>query len=193
MGASIGQALGLEKAGVPNKIVAVLGDSTFMHSGITGLIDVVYNQGSTTVIILDNMTTAMTGHQWHPGSGISAKGDKVPRVEMESLARGIGVEDVNVVSAFDVATLEATIKRSININQPSVIISRGSCPLAVRAKAVPYKVDADLCVRCFDCMDLGCPAMLISDDVVKIDADACGGCGVCAQICPQDSISKGAP
>jgi indolepyruvate ferredoxin oxidoreductase alpha subunit len=191
MGASIGQALGLEKAGVPNKIVAVLGDSTFMHSGITGLIDVVYNQVSTTVIILDNETTAMTGHQGHPGTGISARGDKVRRVEMESLARGIGIEDVNVVSAFDVATLEATIKRSININQPSVIISRGSCPLAVRAKSVPYNVDTDLCVGCFDCMDLGCPALIIADDVVRIDVDVCGGCGVCAQVCAQEAIAKG--
>jgi len=191
MGASIGQALGLEKAGVPNKIVAVLGDSTFMHSGITGLIDVVYNQGSTTVIILDNETTAMTGHQGHPGTGISARGDKVRRVEMESLARGIGIEDVNVVNAFDVDTLEATIKRSININQPSVIISRGSCPLAVRAKATPYKVDTDLCVGCFDCMDLGCPALIIADDVVRIDVEVCAGCGVCAQVCAQEAIAKG--
>jgi len=191
MGASIGQALGLEKAGVPNKIVAVLGDSTFMHSGITGLIDVVYNQGSTTVIILDNETTAMTGHQGHPGTGISARGDKVRRVEIESLARGIGIEDVNVVNAFDVAALEATIKRSININQPSVIISRGSCPLAVRSKSVPYNVDTDLCAGCFDCMDLGCPALIIADDVVRIDVDVCAGCGVCAHVCAQKAIAKG--
>ncbi|MCK4965131.1 MAG: indolepyruvate ferredoxin oxidoreductase subunit alpha, partial [Dehalococcoidia bacterium] len=96
MGASIGQALGLEKAGVPNKVVAVLGDSTFMHSGITGLIDVVYNQGSTTVIILDNQTTAMTGHQGHPGTGISATGATTQAVELESLVKGIGIKDVNV-------------------------------------------------------------------------------------------------
>jgi indolepyruvate ferredoxin oxidoreductase, alpha subunit len=190
MGASIGQALGLEKAGVPNKIVAVLGDSTFMHSGITGLIDVVYNQGNITVIILDNETTAMTGHQGHPGTGLSARGEKGGRVELESLVRGIGIEDVNVVSAFDVATLEATIKRCISSNAPSVIISRGACQLAVRAKNTPYEVDADLCVGCFDCMDLGCPALFISGDVVRIDAEACSGCGVCAQVCLQDVIAK---
>ncbi len=107
--------------------------------------------------------------------------------------REIITKDVNVVSAFDVATLEATIKRCVNTDEPLVIISRGACPLAVRAKATPYKVDAELCAGCFDCMDLGCPALLISDDVVRIETDACGGCGVCAQICPQDSISKGAP
>ena len=193
MGASIGQALGLEKAGVPNKIVAVLGDSTFMHSGITGLIDVVYNQGNITVIILDNGTTAMTGHQGHPGTGVSARGDKVPKVELESLARGMGIEDVNVVSAFDIAALESTIKRSIEKDEPSVVIARGNCPLAVRAKAVPYEVDADLCAGCFDCMDLGCPALLIADDVVRIDVEACGGCGVCAQICLQEAITKCKP
>ena len=105
MGASIGKALGLEKAGVPNKIVAVLGDSTFMHSGITGLIDVVYNQGSNTIIILDNGTTAMTGHQGHPGTGISAKGAKTQAVELESLVKGCGVRDVTVVNAFDLKSI----------------------------------------------------------------------------------------
>jgi indolepyruvate ferredoxin oxidoreductase alpha subunit len=190
MGASIGQALGLEKAGVTNKIVAVLGDSTFMHSGITGLIDVVYNQGNITVIILDNETTAMTGHQGHPGTGLSARGEKGGRVELESLVRGIGISDVNVVSAFDVATLEATIKRCVASNEPSVVISRGACQLAVRAKATPYQVDADLCAGCFDCMDLGCPALFISGDVVRIDAEACAGCGVCAQLCVQEAIAK---
>jgi len=190
MGASIGQALGLEKAGVPNKIVAVLGDSTFMHSGITGLIDVVYNQGNITVIILDNETTAMTGHQGHPGTGVSARGGKGGKVELESLVKGIGIEDVNVVSAFDIAALEATIKRCIASDGPSVIISRGACRLAVRAKAAPYEVDADLCAGCFDCMDLGCPALFVSGDVVRIDAEACAGCGVCAQVCVQEAITK---
>jgi indolepyruvate ferredoxin oxidoreductase alpha subunit len=190
MGASIGQALGLKKAGVPNKIVAVLGDSTFMHSGITGLIDVVYNQGDVTVIILDNETTAMTGHQGHPGTGISARGEKTRKVELESLVKGIGIEDVNVVSAFDVAILESTIKRCIANSEPSVIIARGACQLAVRAKATPYHVDADLCAGCFDCMDLGCPALFTSGDVVRIDAEACAGCGVCAQVCVQEAIAK---
>ena len=190
MGASIGKALGLEKAGVPNKIVAVLGDSTFMHSGITGLIDVVYNQGSNTIIILDNGTTAMTGHQGHPGTGISAKGAKTQAVELESLVKGCGVRDVTVVDAFDLKTIESNIKQAVANNEPSVIIVRGSCPLHTRAKSTPYKVDEDECIGCFDCLDVGCPAISILEDEAVIDSEACTGCGVCAQICPQGAISE---
>jgi indolepyruvate ferredoxin oxidoreductase alpha subunit len=190
MGASIGKALGLEKAGVPNKTVAVLGDSTFMHSGITGLIDVVYNQGSNTIIILDNGTTAMTGHQGHPGTGISAKGAKTQAVELESLVKGCGVRDVNVVDAFDLETIETTIKKSVANNEPSVIIVRGPCPLHTRAKGTPYKVDEDECSGCFDCLDVGCPAISILEDKAVIDSEVCTGCGVCAQICPQGAISE---
>ena len=191
MGASIGKALGLEKAGVPNKTVAVLGDSTFMHSGITGLIDVVYNQGSNTIIILDNGTTAMTGHQGHPGTGISAKNIKTQAVELESLVKGCGVRDVTVVDAFDLKSIEATIKRSVANNEPSVIIVRGSCPLHTRAKSTPYKVDEDECIGCFDCLDVGCPAISILEDEAVIDSEMCIGCGVCAQVCPQGAISEG--
>ena len=193
MGASIGQALGLEKAGVPNKVVAVLGDSTFMHSGITGLIDVVYNQGSTTVIILDNQTTAMTGHQGHPGTGISATGAKTQAVELESLVKGIGIKDVNVVDAFDLKAIESTIKRSVENDEPSVIIARGPCILSVKTKGTPLEVDTEECVGCFDCLDIGCPAISISEDIAFIDADMCVGtiCGVCVQVCPQDAISEG--
>jgi indolepyruvate ferredoxin oxidoreductase alpha subunit len=192
MGASIGQALGLEKAGVPNKVVAVLGDSTFMHSGITGLIDVVYNQGSTTVIILDNGTTAMTGHQGHPGTGISATGAKTQAVELESLVKGIGIKDVNVVDAFDLKAIEATIRRSVDNDEPSVIIARGPCPLSVKTTGTPFEVDTEECIGCLDCLDIGCPAISISEEVACIDADMCVGtaCGVCAQVCPQDAISE---
>jgi indolepyruvate ferredoxin oxidoreductase alpha subunit len=192
MGASIGQALGLEKAGLPNKTLAVLGDSTFMHSGITGLVDVVYSQGHTTVIILDNGTTAMTGHQGHPGTGVSVTGAKVQPVLLEKLAEGIGIRDVNVVNAFDVDALESTIKRCVENDEPSVIIARGPCSLADRTKRTPFAVDADECVGCFDCFDLGCPAITVSDDMAAIDPDMCVGsaCGVCAQVCPQDAISE---
>ena len=190
MGASIGQALGLEKAGVPNKIVAVLGDSTFMHSGITGLIDVVYNQGATTVVILDNETTAMTGHQGHPGTGKLATGEKAQKVEMETLAKGCGVKDVHVVDAFNIEALETTIKQSVEKDEPSVIIARGPCPLATRAKKTPFRVDEDECTGCFDCMDIGCPAILVVDELASIDTEVCIGCGVCSQICPQEAISE---
>ena len=190
MGASIGQALGLEKAGVSNKVVAVIGDSTFMHSGITGLIDVVYNQGTTTVIILDNNTTAMTGHQGHPGTGISARGEKNPPVDIEALVKGIGIKDVNVVKAFDLKAIETTIKRCVANNAPSVIIVRGACPLATKKKGTPLAVDADVCSGCLDCLKIGCPAITIADNLACIDAEACGGCGVCSQLCPNDAIAE---
>ena len=191
MGASIGQALGLEKAGVPNKILAVLGDSTFMHSGITGLVDMVYNQGTGTVVILDNGTTAMTGHQGHPGTGISASGKPARAVKLEEVARGVGVKDVNVVSAFDLAAIESTIKKCVAADEPSVIISRGACPLHAKVKGTPMRVDADLCTSCYTCLDVGCPAISISDDKAVIDSETCVGtaCRVCAQLCPQEAIS----
>ena len=192
MGASIGQALGLEKAGVINKAVAVLGDSTFMHSGITGLVDVVYNQGKTTVIILDNGTTAMTGHQGHPGTGISATGAKTGIVRLETLVQGIGVTDVNVVDAFDLSAIKSTIERCLETDEPSVIIARGPCALQVKAKGTPFEVDVDACSGCYDCMEIGCPGLSISGDVVAIDPSVCVGtaCGVCAQVCPQEAISE---
>jgi indolepyruvate ferredoxin oxidoreductase alpha subunit len=190
MGASIGQALGLEKAGVPNKIVAVIGDSTFMHSGITGLIDVVYNQGNTTVIILDNETTAMTGHQGHPGTGVLARGTKGQQVKLEKLAEGIGVKDVNVISAFDVPALESTISRCVETDEPSVIIARGPCPLRAKTSGTPFKVDNEKCDNCYACLRIGCPAISISGEEPWIDAGLCigSGCGICAQVCPEEAI-----
>ena len=192
MGASIGQALGLEKAGIPNKIVAVIGDSTFIHSGITPLVDIVYNQGNTTVIILDNETTAMTGHQGHPGTGISAKGIKTQQVKLEALAQGIGVRDVNVVNAFDLEEIESTICRCVEADEPSVIIVRGDCPLKVRVSGTPFQVDSEKCDSCYACLRIGCPAISVSEDKAWIDASLCIGsvCNICAQVCPQEAIKE---
>jgi indolepyruvate ferredoxin oxidoreductase, alpha subunit len=188
MGASIGQALGLEKAGIKDKIIAVIGDSTFFHSGITGLIDVVYNQGTSTVVIMDNGTTAMTGHQGHPGTGISAAKTRVRSVDLEKLVKGIGIEDVSVVSAFDLVAIKSSLKKAIKNANPSVVIIRGDCPTNVRTKKTPFKVVTDKCVNCQTCLRLGCPALRISDDAVYIDDESCTGCGVCAQICPKNCI-----
>ncbi len=188
MGASIGQALGLEKAGVPDKIIAVIGDSTFFHSGITALIDVVYNKGNTTVVIMDNETTAMTGHQGHPGTGISARKTKVQTVKLEELVRGIGIKDVNVVSAFDLAAIRSTINRCLEAEGPSVIIVRGACPTHKRVAGTPFKVDTENCTGCFNCLRLGCPALSIAGDKVKIDSGMCVGCSVCVQLCPKEAI-----
>ncbi len=188
MGASIGMALGMEKAGISNKTVALLGDSTFMHSGITGLVDVVYKQGNSTVIISDNSTTAMTGHQGHPGTGISIRGDQGPNVDLEALCKGIGVRDVNVVSVYDLDAFEATVNRCINTEEPSVIIARGPCVLREKIKWTSFKVDTDNCIDCQECLDVGCPAICIWDGRVQIDSAVCVGCGVCAQVCGQEAI-----
>jgi indolepyruvate ferredoxin oxidoreductase alpha subunit len=190
MGASITQAIGLEKAKVPNKVVAVLGDSTFMHAGMPGLVDAVYNQANITVIILDNGTTAMTGHQGHPGTGISARGEKVTVVKLEEVVKGLGVKDVHVVNAFDLKGIESALKHCLDTKEPSVLISRAPCPLSVRVAHTPYKVNADGCTSCYTCLELGCPAISLSDDKAIIDASTCGGCSVCAQICPEEAISK---
>jgi indolepyruvate ferredoxin oxidoreductase, alpha subunit len=192
MGASIGQALGMEKAGIGrDKIVAVIGDSTFLHSGITPLVNAVYNQGRITVIILDNSTTAMTGHQDHPGTGISAQGNETNPVNIEELVRGIGVRRVNVVDAFKVRELRAAIKDSLEVPELSVVIVRGDCVTKVRKRGIPNMVDAEKCNQCGTCLSLGCSAIQSGDGHTIIDPDLCAGeqCSLCAQLCPKHAIS----
>jgi indolepyruvate ferredoxin oxidoreductase alpha subunit len=191
MGASIGQALGMEKAGVSNKVVAVIGDSTFLHSGITGLVDGVYNQGGITLVILDNGTTAMTGHQEHPGTGVSAQGQEVPRVELESLVRGIGVRDVKVVDAFDMKLLRSTMRSALDNSEISVIIVRGACSVQVPRRGQPRAIDQERCNLCGTCLLLGCSAIQREEDTIFIDAALCVGdaCAICQQLCPQKAIA----
>jgi indolepyruvate ferredoxin oxidoreductase alpha subunit len=191
MGAGIGQALGMERAGVKSKVVAVIGDSTFLHSGITGLVDAVYNEGHITILILDNHTTAMTGHQEHPGTGISAQGKETYTVDIESLCRGIGVKDLKVINAFDVKALRNGLRDSLEKPEVSVIIVRGACAVQVKKRTNPRKVDKDKCVNCGTCLKLGCGAIQTADDKVFIESTLCAGdiCGVCEQLCPQKAIS----
>ncbi len=191
MGASIGQALGMEKAGVEsNNIIAVIGDSTFMHAGISGLVNAVYNQGKITVIILDNRTTAMTGHQGHPGTGISARGEMATEVELERLVRGIGVNDVKVISAFDVKALRSGVKKSLDNPELSVIIVRGDCPLLTRARSQPREIDMEKCDQCGTCLIIGCPAIQREEGRIYIDTALCvgGPCSICEQVCPKKAI-----
>lgn len=192
MGASIGQALGMEKAGVNSKIVAVIGDSTFLHSGITGVADGVYNESQVTIIILDNNTTAMTGHQHHPGTGISAQGKKTKAVDLERLVRGIGVEDVRVVDAFDMKALRAAVRHSVNNPQLSVIIVRGTCSVLVRNRFGQRTVDTEKCDRCGTCLMLGCPAIQKMYDEIYIDTTLCVGdvCTICEQLCSKKAIGR---
>jgi len=190
MGAGIGQALGMEKAGVKSKVVAVIGDSTFMHSGITGLVNAVYNEGHITILILDNRTTAMTGHQEHPGTGISAQGHETNAVDIESLVRGIGVKDIKVINAFDTRALRDGVKDSLDKPEVSVIIVRGACAMMVRKRENPRKIDVEKCSQCNHCLRLGCPAIQSADGQVFIEPTLCAGdiCGICEQMCPQQAI-----
>ena len=191
MGAGIGQALGMERAGVKSKVVAVIGDSTFMHSGITGLVDAVYNEGHITILILDNRTTAMTGHQEHPGTGISAQGKETFAVDIESLCRGIGVKDLKVINAFDLKALREGVKDSLDRPEVSVIIVRGSCAMQVRKRANQRKVDVNKCNQCGACLRLGCPAIQSVAGQVFIEPTLCAGdiCTICEQLCPKKAIS----
>ncbi len=191
MGAGIGQAQGMEKAGVKSKVVAIIGDSTFLHSGITSLVNAVYNEAHITIIILDNRTTAMTGHQEHPGTGISAQGKETQAVDLESLARGIGVKDVKVIDAFDLKALRAGLKDSLNRPEVSVIITRGACAMRVRKRANPRVVNIDECSQCGLCLRLGCPAIQSNDGQILIDKTLCIGdtCALCEQLCPQKAIA----
>ncbi len=190
MGASIGQAIGLKRAGIEEKVAAVIGDSTFMHSGITGLVDMVYNRTPVTVVILDNGTTAMTGHQGNPASGVSARGDKSPNVDLESLVKGVGVRNVSVVSSFDLPALKTTLRTAVESDEPAVVIVRGDCPLNKRVASKPLVVDNELCNNCHICLSVGCPAISISDTGETVISDLCVGpaCTVCAQVCPRKAI-----
>jgi indolepyruvate ferredoxin oxidoreductase alpha subunit len=191
MGAGIGQALGMEKAGIKTPVVAVIGDSTFMHSGITGLVDAVYNGGHITILILDNGTTAMTGHQEHPGTGVSACGEPTTAVDIEDLARGIGVRDVKVVNAFDIREVRNALRDSLAREEVSVVISRGNCAMRTRQRANPRKVDLEKCNECGVCLRLGCAAIQTRDGKVYIEPSLCAGdaCTICEQLCPTKAIS----
>ncbi|MDI6816143.1 MAG: indolepyruvate ferredoxin oxidoreductase subunit alpha [Actinomycetota bacterium] len=189
MGASIGNAMGFQKATGRKDVVAVIGDSTFMHSGITPLIDVVYNKGIATVIILDNRTTAMTGRQDHPGTGKTLKGDAGVEVDIEKLVRALGVASVQVVDPYDLKAARAAITEEISKDEPSVIIFRRVCLLAEKVLAVPLMV-IDECDSCKACMQLGCPALSWEADRARIEPSQCNGCDVCGQICKAGAIVK---
>ncbi|HGE72625.1 TPA: indolepyruvate ferredoxin oxidoreductase subunit alpha [Candidatus Poribacteria bacterium] len=193
MGASIGSAMGIEKATKrSDNVVAVIGDSTFVHSGITGLVDMVYNKSKGTVIILDNETTAMTGRQDHPATGRTLMGEETTRLNLFELAKTLGVEYVRYVDPYDLNELDSVIEEAINLDKLAVIITNRPCVL-IRREAVPKsaEVNQELCVGCGLCLRIGCPAMSRvspKDKKVKIDPILCNGCMVCAQICRNKAI-----
>jgi indolepyruvate ferredoxin oxidoreductase alpha subunit len=191
MGASIGQAIGLEKGGIKNKIVAVIGDSTFFHSGITGLVDVITSGAATTVIILDNFTTAMTGGNVNPGTGKAVDGKPARRVELETLCRGLGIEDVVVIPGFDTAAIERELFRAVQSDEPSVLIVREPCALEFKSSSsLTSWVEPEKCVSCWACLVTACPALIRKDGKVAVLSDRCTDCQVCNRICPHDAILR---
>jgi indolepyruvate ferredoxin oxidoreductase alpha subunit len=189
MGASIGQAIGLEKGGIKNKIVAVIGDSTFYHSGITGLVDVITSGAATTTIILDNFTTAMTGGNVNPGTGKTVDGRPARRVELETLCRGLGIEDVTVIGGFDTDALEREIARAVQSPEPSVLIVREPCVLELKSSSsMTSWVEPEKCVSCWACLVTACPALIRQDGKVAVLPDRCTDCQVCNRVCPHDAI-----
>jgi indolepyruvate ferredoxin oxidoreductase alpha subunit len=197
MGASIGNAIGMEKVqGSKTGTVAVIGDSTFIHSGITGLLDAVYNKSNVTVIILNNRATAMTGGQQHPGTGKTLMGEDAPRVDLFKLCHALGVNSVRELDAYDYDSAVATIKEEMARPGPSVIITTRPCVLMPkRIMDEPYVVDLELCNGCSACFRISCPAIMASPETNRhghpkaiIDDTLCTGCTLCAQICPTEAI-----
>ena len=195
MGASISsihgfnKALGQESEG---KTVAVIGDSTFMHSGMTGLANIAYNQSNSTVIILDNSITGMTGHQQNPTTGYNIKGDPAGKIDLEALCRSMGFNRVSVVDPYDLAQCEKVLKEELAAEEPSVIISRRPCALLKYVKHnPPIHAVSEKCKSCKACMKLGCPAISMKDNKVVIDETLCVGCGVCKQLCKFDALEDG--
>ncbi len=194
MGASVSGIHGFTKSQngmADNNTVAVIGDSTFMHSGITGLVNMAYNESNATVIIVDNSITGMTGHQQNPTTGYNLKGDPCAKIDLESLCRAVGINRVRVVDPYDLAQCDSAIKEELAAQEPSVIISRRPCALLkyVKHKA-PLTVDTDKCVGCKACMKIGCPAISITDGKAKVDTTQCVGCGICQQLCRLDALKE---
>lgn len=187
MGASISSLHGFNKAlgsDAEKKTVAVIGDSTFMHSGMTGLANIAYNQTNSTVIILDNSITGMTGHQQNPTTGFNLRGDPAGKIDLEALVRAMGIKRVRVVDPYNLAEAEQAVKEELEAEEPSVIISRRPCALLKQVKrGEPIQVNPDKCKSCKACMKLGCPAISFKDGHAKVDVTQCFGCKVCSELC----------
>ncbi|MDD3717823.1 MAG: indolepyruvate ferredoxin oxidoreductase subunit alpha [Actinomycetota bacterium] len=198
MGASVGMALGMERAFATSeanaekagRVVCVLGDSTFIHGGITGLIDMVYNRTVSTIIILDNRTTAMTGFQDHPGTGRTLMGEDTHALDLVELCRAVGVESVRVVDPWELEEMEAVIREEMEAPRTSVIVSRRSCVLRERRAGVFYRVDEEECTGCKRCLRLGCPALVMRGERAEVQQDLCVGCSMCAQVCRPGALRE---
>ena len=194
MGASISATHGFNKAlGKESeaKTVAVIGDSTFMHSGMTGLANIAYNQTNSTVIIADNSITGMTGHQQNPTTGYNIKGEPAGKIDLEALCKAMGIERVRVVDPYNLKECDEVLKEELAASEASVIISRRPCALLKSVKHnAPLAVCTDRCVGCKSCMRIGCPAISMKDGKARVDETLCVGCGICTQLCPADAFAS---
>ena len=193
MGASIGMAHGMEKARgreFSKNVVAIIGDSTFMHSGLTGLVDIVYNKGVSTVIIADNSITGMTGHQHNPATGRTLKNEMTYAVDIPALCKAIGVPNVVTVDAYDMKAVEKALKEETAKEEPSVIITKAPCKLIIKEKWDNFDINDETCIKCGMCLKLGCPAICKGEEGISINTALCAGCGLCASVCPKQAISK---
>ncbi len=193
MGASVSAAHGMVKArgnDFSKKVVSVIGDSTFMHSGITGLVDIVYNKGNNTILILDNSITGMTGHQDNPTTGYTIRGEETKQVNLITLCKAVGVERVVVADPFDVKNFEEVVKTELEADEVSVIIAQRPCALLKSVKYSGHCTITDACKKCKICMKLGCPAISFDGENIKIDTTQCNGCGLCTNVCPFGAIKK---
>ena len=193
MGASVSAGFGMAKARgkeFNKKLVSVIGDSTFIHSGITGLIDIVYNKGSNTIIILDNSITGMTGHQQNPTTGKTIRMEETSQVNLIKLAESVGVKRIVVADPFDVKNFEKVVKAEVEADEVSVIIAQRPCALLKGVKYIGKCEVSDKCKKCKQCMKLGCPAISLVNGSIVIDKNQCNGCGLCMNVCPFDAIVK---
>jgi len=198
MGASVGMALGMERAFASSKVnadkegkvVCVLGDSTFIHGGITGLIDMVYNKTISTIVILDNRTTAMTGFQDHPGTGRTLMGEDTHALDLVELCRAVGVESVRVVDPWELEEMEAVLREEMESPRTSVVISSRACVLRERRSGVWYEVIEEECTGCKRCLRLGCPALVMRGETAEVQEDLCVGCSMCAQVCRPGALRE---
>ena len=158
--------------------------------GLTGLADVVYNRGTTLTMILDNRITAMTGHQHHPGTGSTLRGDPTMALNINDICKALGVNRIRQADPFDLKDLETAIREEAAVDEPSVIIVRKACTLMDKGPKNSYFIDRGKCVTCGLCMKLGCPAISKHEDVMSVDAAICVGCAVCVQVCKKDAITK---
>lgn len=196
MGASIGVLHGMGKSDLPEPAVCTIGDGTFFHSGLPALANMVHNNGKGTVIIMDNHTTAMTGHQDHPGMNKTLSAGAAPAVNIGNVCRSLGVERVFEVDAFNLEQVYTTLKDCADHDGLSVVVTQGPCVFVSRSAKPAYHVDSDKCIACGKCITGGCPANVLSDEIFEktnkrkasIDATVCIGCDICRQICPTGAI-----